>query len=365
MKTDNWLQHGFTLIEVMVAVLISSMVMVAVSASFLGTMNAHYEIDNANAAMSEGPRVLDLIERDLRSLWHYNVKKNRILFGRSRDIGGYDADWIDFVASTDAIGGVVDLENRIAHPGVCEVGFWLRENRELPGLLELWRREDPLIDEDITRGGTFQRVSERVKSLNIIYFETLGYDAEPLDEWDSSREGKLPRRLKIELKVHRRIGNRNQVSGVEIEDDGRILETYVRHVVFDPRYDEILQAGIAMVPVAPIAPADQPAAGGAGSGGGGGGGGPGLPGGVGGAGRGNGGEAGAGGMTGITRGGGRGGAPGGPGGGFPGSGQRPPSGGLPIDLGSLLRGGGAGGNPFGGLGGGAGGGGNPFGGGGR
>lgn len=355
---------GFTLIEVMVAVLIASMVMVAVSASFLGTMNAHYEIDNANSVMSEGQRVLDIMERDLRSLWHYDIKKIRVLYGRSRDIGGYDADRLDILASTDAIEGVVDLENRIGHPGVCEVGYWLKENREIPGLLVLCRREDPLVDDDMTLGGKFQRVSERVKSLNITYYETLGYDAEPRDEWDSGQDGgKLPRRIKIELKLHRRIGNRNQVSGAEISDDFGILETYVRHIVFDQRYEKILQAGIAMVPVAPVAPSDQPTSAGGGD-----------QGGSGGGGSGGGGARGGNGMPGVGEGGnfmvgnGRppGGARGGQGGrtpGGPGGRGQPPSGGPPIDLGGLLRGGG---NAPGGLNGlfgnGGRGGGNPFGG---
>jgi prepilin-type N-terminal cleavage/methylation domain-containing protein len=354
-------QHGFTLVELMVAILISSMVMVAVSASFVGTLNAHYEIDTANGAMATGQRVLDTIERDLRGLWHYNVKGNKVLFGRNRDIGGFDADWIDFVTTTDTIRGVPDVENRITPTGISEVGYWLRDNRETPGLLELARREDALIDDDITRGGEFQVLCDRVKSLNITYYQTLGFDAEPVDEWDSSRDGLLPRRIKIELKVHRRMGNRNQVSGLEIGDDGRVLETYVRHIVFEKRYDTILQAGVAMVPVAPIAPADQPTSGAAGAGGEGGGG-P-LGGGGGGA-RGPGGglpglgEIGVGANPGMPPGQGRGGnrQPG------PGRGGLPPGGNPGLNLGDLLRGGGSG-LPGGLFGGGQGGGsGNPFGG---
>ncbi|MBI5850450.1 MAG: prepilin-type N-terminal cleavage/methylation domain-containing protein [Planctomycetes bacterium] len=346
-RSQSLAVSGFTLIEVMIAVLISSMVMVAVSASFLGTMNAHYEIDTANSAQSDGQRVLDTIERDLRALWTYNLKRNHVLLGRNRDISGFDADWLDFVCATDSIGGVVDVENRVSHSGICEVGYWLRDNPALPGLLELCRREDPLVDDDITTGGTFQRVCDRVKSFNLTYYETLGYEAQPIDEWDSSREAKLPRRIKIELKVHRRIGNRNQVIGTEIDDDGRILETYQRHVVLDRRYERILQAGIAMVPVAPVAPEAETQGGGAGGGGGGGGGGRG-----GGGGGAPGGAIGPGEMN-------VGGPPGGsgrPGGGTrpPGGGRgggQPPAGGPGINLGELLRGrgGSGGGGFFGGL----------------
>ncbi len=63
----------------------------------------------------------------------------------------------------------------------------------------------------------------------------------------------LPRRLKIEFRVHRRVANRNQTTG-EVRDFEKILKDYTRHIVFDPRIPEILLPGIAMLPLAPTRP---------------------------------------------------------------------------------------------------------------
>src|SRR5690606_38532841 len=251
-------ESGFTLIEILLAIAITAMAMVAVSGAFLGTLRAQYEIENLNSSTEGGQRVITLVERDLRGLWHHNIANNAVLRGRNMDIGGYDADRIDFLTTSDAVTGVIDNSNELAFPSVCEVGYWLKENEEIPGLLELWRREDPMVDDDILTDGRFQLVSDRIKSFNITYFETLGYDAEPIDEWDSSREGKLPRRIRIEFTIHRKVGNRNEISGAEIDDYEDILKTYVRHVVFDRRYTDILQSGVAMIPVPPPPPSETP-----------------------------------------------------------------------------------------------------------
>ncbi len=261
-------EAGFTLVEILLAVMIASMAMVAVTSAFVGTLRTHYEIDNLTSSTEAGQRVLALLERDIQGIWHFNVKRNAVLRGRDSDIGGNPADRIDMLTSTDAVGGVVGTKTELSFPGLCEVGYWLKPNPEQPGLLELWRREDPLVDDNLLSGGRFQLVTDRLKSFDITYYETLGYEAEPFQDWDSSQDGRLPRRIKIEFTLHRRIGNRNEIVGTEVEEYEQTLKTYVRHIVLDPRYVDILQAGVAMIPTAPRAPeaAAEAASGGGGAG---------------------------------------------------------------------------------------------------
>lgn len=356
---------GFTLIEVLLAVAISSMAMVAVSQAFLGTLNAKAQIEIHNSTNVEGQRILTLLERDLTGLWHHNIKGNQILLGENVDISGYDADRINFYTTKDSVAGALDSTDRLRKPTINEVGYWLRENEEIPGLLELWRREDPLIDDDIRTDGHFELVSSRLKDFQITYYETLGHRAEELYEWDTARRQRLPRRIKIEFTVHRKVGSRNRVSTAEVDDIGSILQKYTRHFVFDPRYVDIIRPGVALMPIAPPRPEAE-----AGGGGGG------LGEGEGGAGEGEGTRSqGAGALVeqevGQGNRGDRGSRLDGGGEGRrptqprlpganpvrpPGGGARPPNNGqIPIDLGELLRGLGGNnsgnGNPFGGLGG--------------
>ena len=337
-------QRGFTLIEILLSVALTTVIMLTVAGAFHATISAREVVNSLQDSTEAGPRILALLERDLNALWHHNLKGNKVLIGRNMDIAGTDSDRIDFVSTTDMVGSVTDSFGQAKRPSFGEVGYWLKENKEIPGLLELWRREDALVDDNLLTGGTFQLVHDRMRSFNITYFETLGHDAEAIHDWDSSRSDALPRRIKIEFTLERKVADTNAVDTHEVSDFEGTNKKYVREIVFDRRYPDILKAGIAMVPVAPPRPE-------AGQGGGGG------PQGGGGAGGKEGAGAGAGAGAGRNRttqggfGAGQGGMPG-RGGEQRGGGQQPPRNpGGNINLGDLLRGaggGGGGGGLFGG-----------------
>jgi hypothetical protein len=250
------------------AVAITATVMVTVSTTFLATLRARETVASLRESTEAGPRILTLLERDLRGLWHHNIHDNRVLVGQNLDIAGFDSDRIDLITTTDSVGVLIDTYDLPQKPSISEVGYWLRENREIPGLMELWRREDPMVDDDLLTGGTFQLVHDRLKSFSIKYYETTGYDAEELLEWDSSTEDMLPRRIEIEFTIERKLTSLNVVSDSELEDFEGVLKTYKRHIVLDRRYMEILQPGVAMIPVLPLPPEEsQPGGGPAGGGG--------------------------------------------------------------------------------------------------
>jgi prepilin-type N-terminal cleavage/methylation domain-containing protein len=326
MATPTGRDRGFTLIEVLLAMTITSVVMVTVATTFHVMLNARDLVDDLAESTEAGPRILNLIERDLRGLWTYNVHNNAVFRGRDMDVGGRDADRLDFLTTTDAVGTVLDLNNIPRKPSICEVGYWFKPNPKYRDVFEMWRREDPMVDDDLITQGTFQLVHDRVKSFKVTYFRSLGHEALEEFAWDSAQEDKLPKRMKIEFTIERKRSSRNVVSDAEIEDFEGAEKTYVRHFVFDQQYDSILAANNARIPVFPPEPAAPEQ-------GGGGGGAPGEAGrGGGGGGRGGaerivGGELGE-----AAKGGGGGGAqrPGG-GDGRPGGGNRPsaPPGGLP------------------------------------
>lgn len=259
-------QAGFTLVEVLVAIAITATVMMTVGTTFHIMLNARDVVDDLAESSEAGPRILNLIERDLRGLWTYNIKENRVFKGTVNDVNGRDADRINFLTTTDSVGSVTDLQSVSHKATVCEVGYWFKPNRQLRDVFELWRREDPMVDNEIDTQGSFQLVHDRIKSFKIRYFDTLGYEAEELLEWDSSVEDKLPKRMKIEFTIERRRSSRNVVSDIEVEDFEGAEKTYVRHFVFDDRLNDILAANNARIPVLPPPP-DAAAAEGEGEGG--------------------------------------------------------------------------------------------------
>ena len=271
-------ERGFTLIEVLLAVAITATIMVTVATTFHVMLNARDVVDDLAESTEAGPRILNLIERDLQGIWTYNVRNNAVFRGRDMDVGGRDADRMDFLTTTDAVGFVLDLQNVPRKPTLCEVGYWFKPNQRYRDVFEMWRREDPMLDDDIVTQGSFQLVHDRVKSFKVTYFRELGYEAREELEWDSSVEDKLPKRIKIEFTIERKRSSRNVVNDLEIDDFEGAEKTYVRHFVFDQRFDDALAAGTARVPVFPPEPvaeegsgtgsAGEPMAGGAGTAGG-------------------------------------------------------------------------------------------------
>ena len=250
----NSKQLGFTLIEVLLAVAITATVMSTVGTTFHIMLNARDVVDDLAESSEAGPRILNLIERDLRGLWIYNIKDNKVFKGTVADVNGRDADRIDFLTTTDSVGTVTDLQSVPHKTTICEVGYWFKPNPRFRDVFELWRREDPMVDNELNTQGSFQLVHSRVKNFKIRYFESLGFEAEELLEWDSSTEDKLPKRMKIEFTIERRRSSRNVVSDLEVDDFEGAEKTYVRHFVFEDRLNDVLAANNARIPVLPPPP---------------------------------------------------------------------------------------------------------------
>ncbi|MCA8973795.1 MAG: prepilin-type N-terminal cleavage/methylation domain-containing protein [Planctomycetes bacterium] len=249
---------GFTLLEVLIAVTITATVMVTVGTTFRVLLETRELVDELSESTEAGPRILNLIERDLRGIWTYNVGNNAVFRGRDMDVGSFEADRMDFLTTTDAVGFVLNDVGAPVRPSLCEVGYWFRRNPRYRDLIEMWRREDPLVDRDLVTQGSFQLVHDRIKTFKVTYFKELGSEAEEMLEWDSSENDKLPRRIKIEFTIERRRGSRNIVSDAEIDDFERAEKTYVRHFVFDKGMTDILRAGTAMIPLLPGPPSAEP-----------------------------------------------------------------------------------------------------------
>ena len=198
---------GFTMIEVMIALLIMSMMLVAITDVLSGARRTRDVIHNARESQLAGPAILDLIEADLRGLFVMNRRPKDVLRIQDNAISGMDADRIDFVTSAN---------NRMLTPNgdrtrylradVSEVGYCLKTNLELDGeFLEIWRRESFGVDDEPFSGGQFTFLSDRVLRFDIQIFNEDGPEGEPLESWglpDADEDARgLPKRIEIELEL--------------------------------------------------------------------------------------------------------------------------------------------------------------------
>ena len=113
-------QHGFTLLEVLLAIAITASVMMTIGTAFNALLGAREVIDELSESTEAGPRILNLIERDLRGIWTFNVYNNAVFRGRDMDVGSFEADRMDFLTTTDAVGYVLDSYGQPKRPSLCE-----------------------------------------------------------------------------------------------------------------------------------------------------------------------------------------------------------------------------------------------------
>lgn len=253
---------GFTLMEVVLAVAIMSLLMVAMTQILTSARNTRDTIHNLQENQLAGPAILDMIERDLRAISIMNRAPSDLLRVRSRAIGNGDADSIDFVTNTNSL-VVTHTPDRFVRADVNEVGYRLRTNTQDDDFLEIYRREGLGVDEEPFDGGYYSFLNERVKSLDILVYAADGPDEEPLEEWNTfdDEEVGLPARVEISLTLE--LAPRITGEALTIADVDEREVTYTR--IF--RFPEHLRRAIEVQPVVIIPQINAPSPEGGGAGG--------------------------------------------------------------------------------------------------
>lgn len=197
---------GFTLIELLIAFSIVAFVMTIATQILHTTLVGADVIHNLSESERDGPAVMGIIERDLRGLVVYNVQSPQVFLGRD---DGDSGDRLDFLSTRDSLlPSRIDGQDHVSD--VCEIGYRLLPKRsadgDYGGIFELYRRESLHVDADPFEGGRYDLLHGWVQSMNFVYYDEEGEDAEPLDAWDpKDHEGRLPLRLGVELVLELRM----------------------------------------------------------------------------------------------------------------------------------------------------------------
>jgi len=238
---------GFTIVEVLIAMVIMALVMTSVVGVLHDCMVARDKIHNLSQVQRTGPLILDMIEADLRSITPYNIGGRKVLLGRNNSMRGSDADSLDLLVSRPGLmefqkadsGGEDNGPIRV-HPPMVEVGYRLRQNPREPDFQELWRREDPYVDEDPYTGGTYSKLYDKIKNFNLTYYAEPGAAATSNDAWSTEEKEMLPQRVEIllELEIEPR------VEATDRPQDTARLRTFKRIVNLDADLNRVLLANL-------------------------------------------------------------------------------------------------------------------------
>lgn len=205
------LRPGFTLIEVLIAIFIFSVIVTVVFASFKEISFSAHIISTSNAVFEMIEGAMGVMKRDLESA--YVAPKMAYVQRGFND----DPDPYRFEAKTDMSGSenfpqirfttINHLPvNRDTRKGIAEVVYYMDETDEYGWVL---RRSDRIyFQEDFEKKKTHPVLMRHVKSMAVKYIDEEG---EEHDDWDSdSDETGYATPSAVDIRV-------------EIEDEDRIL----------------------------------------------------------------------------------------------------------------------------------------------
>ncbi|MCC6574792.1 MAG: prepilin-type N-terminal cleavage/methylation domain-containing protein [Planctomycetes bacterium] len=206
-------RRAFSLIELVVTLFVVSILMTCVVAIVMGTVEAKILVEAETRARKLGPAIVETIARDLRNAWASGPDKEVELSGSffvAKTHGDDDAaeDELWFVTTVDSY-----MLYQGLHSEITEVGYYVKDNENDDGLKSLYRREDYSVDKDPSDGGLGVKLTDRLISFNVRYYErpTNADDPTAYDEvlkpggftekhdWDAKDSRKLPYAARIEL----------------------------------------------------------------------------------------------------------------------------------------------------------------------
>lgn len=190
-------KSGLTLVEIIIAITITTIIMAFVGGVVINIINQRDEVEASSVAQKIGPVILNLIARDLEATFVYqldDLKKQEAkntAEAEGEEGGGTSGDDTtsaeemevnyfigedngDDEDAYDSLHFVTSLDSKLRignkQSDIVEVGYYLVKNDE-GELYTLYRREDFFIDTDPVDGGKAIKIYDKVKALDFKYYE--------------------------------------------------------------------------------------------------------------------------------------------------------------------------------------------------
>ncbi len=171
---------GLTLLEVLVAIVILSIMLGVVYASFFGTTRTFAVLESNEDVYQTAQTLLDMMGRELRSA--------TALEGSNAELEDTAVDAINMITTAHRRSGPDVREGYLA-----QISYFLDVDAETDERV-LVKSVDTSPDDDYRSGGTLYVLSDQVESLNIFYYKQE--DEEWLEEWAADE---MPLLIRLEL----------------------------------------------------------------------------------------------------------------------------------------------------------------------
>lgn len=198
-------QSGLTLIEVMVAVAVVSMVSIAIWTGADQTSRTRRVVEDNQDRYHQVRLAFDFMARDFASAFLSNNRPpsefthDTVFIGRDHG----EEDRIDFTSFTHQR-RYLDAKESDQN----EVAYFIADDSEDRDKKNLIRRESPILDLEPLEGGQYLVVLEDVEALDIQYYDIIMN--EWVDEWDNTELtgflDRLPHQVRIKIVAKDRRG---------------------------------------------------------------------------------------------------------------------------------------------------------------
>ena len=172
-------RKGFTLLEVLIAVAILSIVLGAIYSTFFLSNRAMQGMDESMTKLQESRRAIDILRRELDALYHDKTREDTFLKIVDKDNYGKQATRLDFTAFATQM------------PGLSRISYYVEEKG---GKNILFKQ----------MGAAFNN-KEREASDIIDDLEEFSIEAKYNDAWvktwDTGISAKIPEEIRISLSV--------------------------------------------------------------------------------------------------------------------------------------------------------------------
>jgi prepilin-type N-terminal cleavage/methylation domain-containing protein len=193
----NRAARGFTLVELMLAIMVLAIMMTLVYGVVVSTVQAAHRIEEITLGTEIGPSILTRVREDLEAAFLPGKEPEHFVGYNRKGAGGGDGDRVDFVSAVMAYGAEREGEEALFH-GVNEVGYQVKDNPKSGNASILYRREDYFLDAEPLKGGRLTELYDRVRHFNLEYWDGEAWQP----EWSSQKQkNTLPKAVKIDLKI--------------------------------------------------------------------------------------------------------------------------------------------------------------------
>ncbi|RMF92220.1 MAG: type II secretion system protein [Nitrospinota bacterium] len=189
-------EHGFTLIEVLIALAILAVILTVLYTSYATSVEVMQQVQERTATYQSVRIITELLSQQLSSAMLASDQRS-VFLGEDETIGDFPADRLTFTAPTTTL-----LSLNQPQGGLCTIRYFLQPFREESIRKSLLRQEIcplVLLEEESTDKGITLELSSDVVGWDLKYYT----GEEEFDSWEAqgsgSSAGRLPQRVKVTL----------------------------------------------------------------------------------------------------------------------------------------------------------------------